>query len=48
MLLEGIQAACDDYLRVILEWDADSIKEDDVFEIIWYPEEEDKDDQKEI
>lgn len=50
MLLEGIQCACDDYLRVILEWDEDKTREDDIFEIIWYPEDEreDKDDEEEI
>lgn len=50
MLLEGIQAACDDYLRVILEWDENNASEDEVFEIIWYPEDEseDENDKKEI
>lgn len=49
-LLEGIQVACDDYLRVILEWDENNASEDEVFEIIWYPEDEseDENDKKEI
>lgn len=49
-LLEGIQSACDEYLRVILEWDEDNASEDEVFEIIWYPEDEseDENDKKEI
>lgn len=48
--LEGIQSACDEYLRVILEWDEDNASEDEVFEIIWYPEDEseDENDEKEI
>lgn len=48
--LEGIQNACDKYLRVILEWDEDNASEDEVFEIIWYPEDEseDENDEEEI
>ena len=48
--LEGIQSACDEYLRVILEWDEDNASEDEVFEIIWYPEDEseDENDEEEI
>ena len=49
-LLEGIQSACDEYLRVILEWDEDNVSEDEIFEIIWYLEDEseDENDEKEI
>ena len=44
-LLEGIQSACDEYLRVILEWDENNASEDEVFEIIWYPEDESEDEK---
>ena len=47
-MLEGIQTACDEYLRVILEWDEDNVSEDEVFEIIWYPEDESEDEDDKL
>lgn len=49
-LLEGFQCACDDYLRVILEWDENNIRENEIYDIVWYPEDEseNEDDEEEI